>query len=124
MRDFERLWTNAVRYRPVSHRLKTLVYAVYNEATRGDLDLAELRRALDELLQLLTSMNGRTDANCCAVDRFFANFEGQWSNLPPDLAAILEDMAGTLHDSIYAPQIAAHFESLPEQLLNRLRKNA
>ena len=124
MADFEQLWQSAVRFRHVSHALKTLVYGVYTEATRERVDVLALREALDELLQLLTSANGRTDANCCTVDRFFANFEGQWSHLPRELAAILEDMAGTLHDAIYAPQIAAHFESLPEQLLNRLRKSA
>ena len=118
MNDFDALWRSAVRFRPVSHPLKTLVYNVYAAAD----DPANLRVALDALLAFLASPGGRTDANCCAVDRFFGNFEGQWSHLPADLAKLLEDLTGTLHDAIYAPQIAAHFESLPEQLLNRLRK--
>jgi hypothetical protein len=120
MTDFEELWRSAVRFRLVSHALKTLVYNVFSAAELGD--AAAVRTALDALLGFLASPGGRTDANCCAVDRFFGNFEGQWSQLPPDLAALLDALSGTLHDAIYAPQIAAHFESLPEQLLNRLRK--
>ncbi len=121
--DFDALWRLAVRYRPVSHALKTLVYRVFIEAHRERGDQAALRQSLDELLTFLSSPPGRTDPNCCTVDRFFANFEGQWMHLPGDLASVLEDLGGTLHDAIYAPQIAAHFESLPEQLLNRLRKS-
>lgn len=120
MTGFEELWRSAVRYRLVSHALKTLVYNVFTAAELGD--AAAVRGALDALLAFLVSPGGRTDANCCAVDRFFGNFEGQWSRLPPDLASLLDALSGTLHDAIYAPQIAAHFESLPEQLLNRLRK--
>ena len=86
------------------------------------LDQPALQYALDQLLAFLVSAGGRTDANCCAIDRFFANFDGRWSHLPPVLASVFEDLSGTLHDTVYAPQIAAHFESLPEQLLNRLRK--
>jgi len=120
MTDFEELLRSAVRFRVVSHPLKTLAFSVYRSAEVDD--AAAVRNALDELLIFLASPGGRTDANCCAVDRFFGSLEGHWSRLPPDLASLLDDMGGTLHDSIYAPQIAAHFESLPEQLLNRLRK--
>lgn len=119
MTDFDALWRSAVRFRPVSHALKTLVYNVY---TAAEEDPASLRAALDELLVFLASPGGRTDANCCAVDRFFGNFEGHWSHVPDELGKLLEALTGTLHDAIYAPHIAAHFESLPEQLLIRLRK--
>jgi len=122
MSDFEALWNSAVRFRRVSHGLKTLVYSVVEEARGEPADLRALRLALDRLLVFLSGPNGRTDANCCTVDRFFANFEGQWDHLPPSVASVLEDLSGTLHDSIYAPHIAANFESLPEQLLNRLRR--
>ena len=122
--DFESGWKNAVRFRRVSHDLKTLVFNVVVEAEKDVVDARALRDALDRLLTFLASPAGRTDPNCCAVDRFFASMEGNWSSdLPPDLAAVIDGLAGTLHDTIYAPHIAAHFESLPEQLLIRLRKS-
>lgn len=120
--DFESNWRSAVRFRPVSHALKTLVFNVTVEAEGNPVDESALRAALDHLLAFLSSPGGRTDANCCAVDRFFAPLEGRWQHLPPALAGVISDLTGTLHDTVYAPQIAAHFESLPEQLLNRLRK--
>lgn len=122
MSDFESLWRAAVRFRRVSHGLKTLVFQVISEAERKPADVASLRVSLDRLLSFLAGPGGRTDANCCAVDRLFAYYDGSWRHLPPPLVNVLEDMSGTLHDTIYAPQIAAHFDSLPEQLLNRLRK--
>lgn len=122
MIDFELAWRNAVRFRKVSHNLKTLVFGVAAEAGPDAVDVHALREALDRLLSFLASPAGRTDANCCTVDRFFASIESEWRELPPDLAAVVDGLTGTLHDTIYAPQIAAHFESLPEQLLNRLRK--
>ena len=122
MSDFELAWRNAVRFRRVSHDLKTLVFNVSAEAERDPVDPVALREALDRLLSFLASPAGRTDPNCCAVDRFFAAMEGQWPELPENLAAIMDGLSGTLHDAIYAPHIAAHFESLPEQLLVRLRK--
>jgi hypothetical protein len=39
----------------------------------------------------------------------------------PPLRAILDDMSGTLHETIYAPGIARTFEATPEQLLARVR---
>ena len=120
--DFDALWKAAVRFRRVSHDLKTLVFNVVAEAERDPVQADELRLSLDQLLTFLASARGRTDANCCAVDRFFSQFEGTWSRLPSHLASLLDDMSGVLHDAIYAPQIAAHFEALPEQLLDRLRK--
>ena len=122
MSDFESLWKAAVRFRRVSHGLKTLVFQVVTEGQREPVDLVAVRYALDRLLSFLASPVGRTDPNCCAVDRLFANYDGAWRHLPAPLANVLADMSGTLHDTIYAPQIAAHFDSLPEQLLNRLRK--
>lgn len=122
MRDFEEVWRAAVRFRHVSHALKTLVYNVVFEGRREDVDLPALRYALDSLLAFLASPEGRTDANCCTVDRVFSNFEGQWTTVPAEFASLLDALTGTLHDTIYASQIAAHFDSLPEQLLNRLRK--
>ena len=104
--DFESLWTEAVHYRHVSRSLRGLVESVYSDL-------------LHRSPAFLASPYGRTDANCCAVDRFFAGIQPMWRDLPPPLREIFSDMSGTLHDAIYAPGIAASFSSLPE-LLERI----
>src|SRR3954453_4369143 len=85
-------------------------------------DLAALKSALVELLELLAAPEGRTDANCTATDYFFSQSEPAWSHLPEPYRALLESLGGTLHDTVHAPKIAANFECLPEQLLERARK--
>jgi hypothetical protein len=115
---FESLWSNAVRHRQASRHLRPLVERVYDDMCASS---AQLTRDLEQLLEFLASENGRTDANCCVVDRFFAAIEDSWSALPPPLRDIFSDMSGTLHDAIYAPSIASTFGSLPEQLLERVR---
>ena len=72
------------------------------------------------LLEFLASPQGRTDANCRAVDSFFT-FDECWLDLPDALHDIFGDMAGALHDTISAPHIAHNFDSTPEQLLARVR---
>lgn len=116
--DFESLWTDAVRYRHVSRSLRGLVESVYRSLLQRSPDL---KTDLEALLAFLAWEFGRTDANCCAVDRFFALVQPLWRDLPPPLREIFSDMSGTLHDAIYAPHIAENFSSLPEQLLERVR---
>ena len=118
MADFESLWTDAVRYRHVSRSLRGLVESVYFDLLHHS---PHLKTDLEALLAFLAWEYGRTDANCCAVDRFFARVQPLWHDLPPPLREIFLDMSGTLHESIYAPRIAANFSSLPEQLLERVR---
>ncbi len=121
MSDFDSLWTGALRYRHVSRRLEPLVRAIYVDLS-NDHGVMVLKSDLERLLSFLASDEGRTDANCCAVDRFFNKCKHLWSDLPLALPKILDDMSGTLHDAIYAPAIAHNFDSLPEQLLQRLRQ--
>ena len=83
-------------------------------------DLGALRDALESLLAYLAA-DGFTDANCCAVDLFVQSCEESWAQLPESYRAILDDMSGTLHDAVYAPKIAETFESLPAQLLARVK---
>jgi len=116
---FESLWTGALRHRQVSRNLRPLVERVYDDICANS---AQITSDLEELLEFLASEIGRTDANCCAVDRFFAAIEDRWSGLPQPLRNIFSDMSGTLHDAIYAPAIASTFGSLPEQLLERVRE--
>ena len=122
--DFEELYRSAARWRQVSPRLKPLLAAVHSEIGRRPVDLRALTGALDDLLSFLATEPGRTDANCTVVDSFFSKLEqsGSWMHLPQNLCNLLSDMGGTLHDSVHAPHVARNFDSLPEQLLERLRK--
>lgn len=108
------LYRTAARFRHVSRELEALVLDVY--ANLGD------PAPLERLLVFLASIEGRTDANCDTVHHFFAATEAEWSALPEPYRTILDDMSGTLHETIYRPDIARTFESLPEQLLERVRR--
>ncbi|HEX2121363.1 MAG TPA: hypothetical protein VHL59_06955 [Thermoanaerobaculia bacterium] len=119
MTDFDALWRAAVRYRRASRELQPLLREVHGQIVRAD--LPALRASLERLLVFLTSPEGRTDANCSTIFHFFDETEESWRPLPEAYRAILDDMSGTLHDAIYAPDIARTFESLPEQLLERVR---
>ena len=87
------------------------------------IDLHRVVHSLDALLQYLCSPEGRTDGNCRFVDSFFMEYDA-WAErgLPVPLHDILADMAGALHDTCSAPDIARNFDSTPEQLLARLRR--
>jgi hypothetical protein len=119
---FEQLFRNAARVRKVSRELESLLERVY-DTVEGE--PRALKVALEDLVMFLTTPAGRTDANVCVTDSFFSVVE-EWGKsldaIPPGLRSIINDIGGTLHDTIYAPHIASNFESLPEQLLERLRK--
>ena len=118
---FEAEWKSAVRFRHVARELEPLVRDVHAELLRDPLDLVALRDALEQLLAFIATPEGRSDANCCAVDAFFAGCEEAARRLPEPFRQIVDDMGSTLHDSIYAPKVASTFDSLPEQLLARVR---
>lgn len=106
--------------------LSELVPAVCREIDRRPANLPALRTVLDALLAFLASPAGRTDVNCRTVDLFFCvpeefGWAGQWNYLPEPFQAILGDLGGALHDTISSPRIAETCESLPEQLLGRVR---
>jgi hypothetical protein len=117
--DFDALWRSTVRFRRVARELEWLLRDVY--VAFGD--PAALRTALERLLEFLVSDAGRTDANCSTTDAFISATEEQWRAVPEPLHAILDDMGGTLHDAIHAPNIARTFGATPEQLLERLRES-
>ena len=120
--SFDDSWRSARRYRQITPDLETLIAGVDRAVRKEPLDSDQCFRALEALLVFLSSSAGRTDANCTVTDQFFATYgEDILSRLPVALRTIISDMGGTLHDAIYAPAIAANFESLPEQLLARLR---
>ncbi|HET7435423.1 MAG TPA: hypothetical protein VFN10_12015 [Thermoanaerobaculia bacterium] len=108
-----------MRYRRVSRELETLLRMVHDQLAPPD--LAALQTALESLLTFLAG-DGRTDANCNATYHFFTETEETWRALPEPYQAILDDMSGTLHETVYAPAIAKTFEATPEQLLERVRR--
>lgn len=120
MSDFDSLWKAAVRYRRVSRELQQQLFDVHGDLGRKD--LPALRASLERLLTWLASEPGRTDANCSTVDAFFNGAEPLWRDLPEEWRGVFDDMSGTLHDAIYAPDIARTFEATPEQLLQRVRR--
>ncbi|HYR29697.1 MAG TPA: hypothetical protein VEU30_14610 [Thermoanaerobaculia bacterium] len=115
--DFDELWKRVVRFRKVSRELEPLLRALHE----GFGSAPATRAALEELLHFLAAA-GRTDANCTTTYFFTSATEPLWQDLPPELKAILDDMSGTLQDSVHAENIARTFEATPEQLLERLRR--
>ncbi len=110
----------------VSGELRPLLEDVYASIAAKPFDLVAVKESLEELLAFL-STNGRTNANCWATDLFFGldhGWETHWSEkgLREDLHDILADMGSALHDTVKDPAIAANFECLPEQLLEKVRK--
>jgi hypothetical protein len=119
MADFMEIWKAAARHRHVSRELESLLRAVY-DAMRERSE-AQIESRLEQLLLFLASGEGRTDANCTTTFRFVTATEPEWRHVAPPLRAILDDMSGTLHETIYAPGIARTFEATPEQLLARVQ---
>ena len=104
-------------------KARELVNRVQSVLASDPLSLHGLKRSLITLLEYLSSEDGRTDKNCCAVDSFFMHDE-LWveRNLPDPFHDIFADIAGALHDTVSAPEIAENFESTPERLLKRARE--
>jgi hypothetical protein len=111
---------------PLSPQLQPLLQNLYLSVLSNPPDLCRLKKKLEELLEFLAS-EGRTNANCWAVDLFFALSEG-WErgwveqSLPEDFHDVLAMMGEALHDTVRAPEIARNFDCLPEQLLDRVRR--
>ena len=110
----------------VSPRLRPLLEAVYLQVLSEPLIEAELKKSLEDLLEFLAA-DGRTNANCWAVDLFFAlsqGWERDWGSLelPEDFHDVLAMMGEALHDSVRDPEIARNFGCLPEQLLERVKR--
>ena len=116
MTEFHELWRSSVRFRRASRELEQLLHDVYDAFGGEDERLAA---TVERVLVFLTSAAGRTDANCDVTDHFISATEELWT--ASSLRPILDDMGGTLHDAIHAPNIARTFEATPEQLLERLR---
>jgi hypothetical protein len=84
-------------------------------------DRAEILRILEATLVWLNE--NKTDENCRAVDASVSTaiVRHTLGGLPEDIAAILWDVGGALHDTHSNPQVALGFFSTPLQVLERLR---
>ena len=104
-------------------RARELVNAVQSILAQDVPDLMELKNSLINLLEYLSSPNGRTHENCNAINSFFM-FDDLWvdRNLPDHFHDIFADMSSALHDTVSAPEIAENFDSTPEQLLKRAKE--
>lgn len=113
----------AARLAGADSRARELVNAVQSILAHNVPDLAELKKSLINLLEYLSSPNGRTDENCNAINSFFM-CDDLWvdRNLPDHFNEIFVDVSGALHDTVSAPEIAENFDSTPEQLLKRAKE--
>jgi hypothetical protein len=125
---FDEAWTAIAVPRAgeaVSPGLRPLLHAVYFHVLSEPLSEAEFKKSLEGLLEFLAG-DGRTNANCWAVDLFFAlsqGWEQDWGErrLPDDFHDVLARMGEALHDTVKHPEVARNFGCLPEQLLERVK---
>ena len=104
--------------------LRPRLWDAYEAIIARPYDVRAITEAVEKLLEYLASSEGRTHANCVAVDDFFCwcdGWEREWESEPEGLANVLGDIGGALHDTIKAPDVAKNVDSTPEQLLAQLR---
>ena len=124
---YERLLSSALSNNrgEISPRLEPLLRRFYEEAIRRPADLRTIKVSLVDIFTFLTTPEGRTDANCWAVDNFVCiddHWERDLSDLPQSFVDVIADVGGALHDTISSPNIARNFDATPEQLLERAQK--
>jgi len=127
MVGFEAAWIAVAKDRDgesVSTALNPLLHEVYRQVLSTPQNLPDLKRSLEDLLGFLAG-EGRTNANCWAVDLFFGLPEGwDWGDqeLPEEFHDVLAMMGEALHDTVRAKDFAENFDCLPEQILERVRR--
>jgi hypothetical protein len=130
MESFEQAWERVAITRDgesVSAELRPLLQKAFEGLTKESPNLQEIKVSLENLLLFLTSTSGCTTANCFATDLFFClssdwDVYVDWEYFPETLTNIIGDIGGALHDTVSSPEIARNFESLPEQLLERVKQ--
>lgn len=94
------------------------------DALRQDPVVREgLAKAMLEVVGYLDGP-GASDAHCRSVAIYFIvakNAGLDRGHLPADLAAIMNDLAGAMHDAISSPQSASNFQATPAQLVARIQ---
>jgi len=108
--------------------LKPLLKQVAHFLQEEPINLRSIRDSLVRLFSFLCKPENRTHKNCRAADIFFCvdcvdnHLDISWNSLPNEYRQLFDDIGGALHDTVVAPEIAANFESTPEQLLARAEK--
>ncbi|HNB35113.1 MAG TPA: hypothetical protein PK414_02765 [Anaerolineales bacterium] len=127
--SFEQAWERVAVPKDgkfVSMELRPLLQRAYESLITSSIDLNEIKISLENLLSFLATDAGRTTANCYATDLFFClsdwDDEVGWESLPEPLTILIGDLGGALHDTVSHPEIAKNFDSLPEQLLERIKQ--
>lgn len=103
--------------------LQDRVSALTDALSQVPVQRLHLAQAMLEVVHYLEGP-GATDAHCRSVAVYFIvskNAGLDRSHLPPDLASIMNDIAGAMHDAISAPQSAGNFQATPVQLVERLQ---
>jgi len=103
--------------------LQALVTGLAEALGGGAGGVEAVQVSLGPLLEALAGPLG-TDGNCRGVALYFIVAKNQGldrSHLPQELAAIMDDVAGAMHDAVSSPQSATNFRATPAQLLERLR---
>jgi hypothetical protein len=86
-------------------------------------DLICLKAQFISMLEYLCSPTGRTNHNCVSLnDHAMLNDDWLAAKLPDDFKDLIIYMAGALHDTFGAPDIAKSELGTPEQLLERAKK--
>lgn len=124
MRSFEEVYADAVDVEGVDPRVVDALRALYSATAGGGAGSVVIAPLLQDLLEFLVSPDGRTDANCRAVDYFFCLGDWSWGHLPEPWESLFADLGGGLHETVAAPDIAEALQATPEQLLERVRAAA
>lgn len=119
--NFDEIWSRYGRREGVSAGLEPFARDLFVALVANPVDVTTVKAKSTRLLEFLASPPGRSDVNCRSVTNLLLLGEFDWSGLPEALVEVLADMAGTLHDTVSSPEIAANFDSTPELLLARLR---
>ena len=120
MTSFEEAYGQAVEEGEASPGLVARLKALY-EAVPAGASGGGVRGKLVDLLEYLCTAEGRTDANCKAVDYFFCLGDWSWESLPGPYQEIFADMGGALHDAVSDPDIAEALQATPEALLAKAK---
>lgn len=120
MRPFEEVFSESVDVEGVDPRVVDGLRALYEASAEGRAGSGVIAPLLIHLLEFLASDEGRTDANCRAVDYFFCLGDWSWGHLPEPWESIFADLGGGLHEAVSAPDIAEALQATPEQLLERV----
>ncbi len=89
-----------------------------------DVSKAEVKAAIEGVLEWLIDPNHNTEENCRKISMFVTTQISSEAidRLPKEIQDLLFDMGAALYDAYRDRPISENFESTPEQLLKRVRQ--